>query len=192
MSAPNEEQGAAHAAAGEQSVLAKLPRTRPQRSSARRAAARELRARPSSKRAPSGSDRAGATGESEGTDGTRAGAESKRRSANGNRASAGAKRASGASSGSAQKRAQARARSTDAARRPPARSGASATRSRPRTQAVPRQGFESEGGGLHGSVEPPGGTELLTSAVEIVGELAKSGLSTGERLLRDVLSRFSR
>jgi hypothetical protein len=28
------------------------------------------------------------------------------------------------------------------------------------------------------------------SAVEIVGELAKSGLTTGERLLRDALSRL--
>jgi hypothetical protein len=40
-------------------------------------------------------------------------------------------------------------------------------------------------------VQPPGGTELVTSAVEIVGELAKSGLATGERLLKDVFSRLS-
>jgi hypothetical protein len=31
----------------------------------------------------------------------------------------------------------------------------------------------------------------VASAVEIVGELAKSGLSTGERLLKDVFSRLS-
>jgi hypothetical protein len=39
-------------------------------------------------------------------------------------------------------------------------------------------------------VRAPGGTELATSAIEIFGELAKAGLSTGERLLRDVLGRL--
>jgi hypothetical protein len=41
-----------------------------------------------------------------------------------------------------------------------------------------------------GPVEPPGGTELVASAVEIVGEIARAGLSTGERLVRDVLTRL--
>jgi hypothetical protein len=39
-------------------------------------------------------------------------------------------------------------------------------------------------------VQPPGGAELLASAAEIVGELTKAGLSTGERLLKDVFSRL--
>jgi hypothetical protein len=39
-------------------------------------------------------------------------------------------------------------------------------------------------------VQPPGAAELVTSAAEIVGELAKAGLSTGERLLKDVFSRL--
>jgi hypothetical protein len=39
-------------------------------------------------------------------------------------------------------------------------------------------------------VQPPGGAELVASAVEILGELAKGGLSTGERLLKDVISRL--
>jgi len=39
-------------------------------------------------------------------------------------------------------------------------------------------------------VQPPGGTELVASAAEIIGELAKAGLSTGERVLKDVLSRL--
>jgi hypothetical protein len=39
-------------------------------------------------------------------------------------------------------------------------------------------------------VQPPGGAELLGSAAEILAELAKGGLSTGERLLRDALSRL--
>ena len=36
-------------------------------------------------------------------------------------------------------------------------------------------------------MHPPGGTELVASAAEIIGELAKAGLSTGERLFKDVL-----
>jgi hypothetical protein len=40
-------------------------------------------------------------------------------------------------------------------------------------------------------VQPPGGAELVTVAAEIVGELAKAGLSTGERLLKDVFARLS-
>jgi hypothetical protein len=60
----------------------------------------------------------------------------------------------------------------------------------PADDAVPRQGFESDSDAASGSVQPPGGAELVTSAAEIVGELAKAGLSTGERLLKDVLSRL--
>ena len=41
-----------------------------------------------------------------------------------------------------------------------------------------------------GSVQPPGGAELVASAAEIVGELAKAGLSAGERLLKDACSRL--
>jgi hypothetical protein len=58
--------------------------------------------------------------------------------------------------------------------------------------AAPRQGFESDSETMSGSVQPPGGAELMASAAEIVGELAKVGLSTGERVLKDVLSRLSR
>jgi hypothetical protein len=39
-------------------------------------------------------------------------------------------------------------------------------------------------------VQPPGGAELLGSAAGILADLAKGGLSTGERLLRDALSRL--
>jgi len=55
---------------------------------------------------------------------------------------------------------------------------------------VPRQGYECADDAATGPVEPPGGTELFVSAVEIVGELAKSGLFTGERLLKDAFSRL--
>jgi hypothetical protein len=93
----------------------------------------------------------------------------------------------------------------DAARKPatakPAsakRSKASATRARASTrprqtsaqEAAPRQGFETDGNAASGPVQPPGGAELLGSAAEILAELARGGLSSGERLLRDALSRL--
>jgi hypothetical protein len=55
-------------------------------------------------------------------------------------------------------------------------------------EPAPRQGFECEG--ERASVHPPGGAELVASAAEIVGELAKAGIATGERVLKDVLSRL--
>jgi hypothetical protein len=56
--------------------------------------------------------------------------------------------------------------------------------------AAPRQGFESEGDTDGGSVQPPGGIELVASAAEIVGEIAKAGLSRSERVLKDIISRL--
>jgi hypothetical protein len=55
---------------------------------------------------------------------------------------------------------------------------------------APRQGFESESDPISGPVQPPGGVDLLASAAELAGELAKTGLSTGGRLLKDVLARL--
>ena len=43
---------------------------------------------------------------------------------------------------------------------------------------------------MSGSVRPPGGAEFLASAAEIVSEVAKAGLSAGERLLKDAFSRL--
>jgi len=43
---------------------------------------------------------------------------------------------------------------------------------------------------MTGTVPPPGGAELLASATELVGELAKASASSGERLLKDVLARL--
>jgi hypothetical protein len=56
--------------------------------------------------------------------------------------------------------------------------------------ASPRQGFESDGETMTGTVLPPGGAELVASAAELVGELAKASISSGERLLKDVFSRL--
>ncbi len=41
-----------------------------------------------------------------------------------------------------------------------------------------------------GPVQPPGGAELVATAAEIVSELAKAGVSTGERLFKDLLGRL--
>ena len=63
----------------------------------------------------------------------------------------------------------------------------------PAAEPVPRQGFECESDRdrASGPVQPPGGAEFVASAAaEILGELAKAGLSTGERLLKDIFSRL--
>jgi len=131
MSAPDESVQPPSGAPDAASVLAKLPRTRPQRASARRVAARAHKS--SSEPATS----APAT--------TNAPAKGRRSS-----------RAAG---------------------------------SRATAAPAPRQGFESEGERGR-TVHPPGGAELVASAAEIVGELAKAGVSTGERLLKDAFSRL--
>ncbi len=57
---------------------------------------------------------------------------------------------------------------------------------------VPRQGFESEEAIEMGRpVQPPSSAELATSMVELVGELAQTGLSAGGRVLRDALTRLA-
>ncbi len=66
-----------------------------------------------------------------------------------------------------------------------------AAATKPSTE-VPRQGFECEDERVGGSVAPPGATELLASAIEVVNELAKAGASAGERLLKDVASLLPR
>jgi hypothetical protein len=60
----------------------------------------------------------------------------------------------------------------------------------PVDESVPRQGFESELDRASGPVQPPGGAELVATAAEIVTELARAGVSTGERLLKDFLGRL--
>jgi hypothetical protein len=137
----------------EQGVFAKLPRTRPQRDSPRRAAARNSSPRPARAKA------------------SRARAKTQTP----------AKR-----SQSIAEPAQANARRSQAApQRPPA---AAAGRRAQRTTA-PRQGFESEGDRRSRSLQPPGAADLVVSAAELVSEIAKGGLSRGERLVRDLLSR---
>jgi hypothetical protein len=114
-------------------ILAALPRTRPQRASARRTAAR-------------------------------------------------AAKPSAAQPRQATKRKPAKARVTSKQREPAKHSAAGGER-------APRQGFEAEPDS-HGPVQPPGSSELVSSAAELAGELAKAGVTAGARVLRDFLSRL--
>jgi hypothetical protein len=132
-------------------VLANLPRTRPQRATARRTAARTANA---------------AAGQP---------------SANGN----GSAPRTAARKPAAKRTAPAKPSQAKAPRAKPARK-------RQAEDAVPRQGYESVEERATGPVQPPGGTELVGTAAEIVSEIAKAGISGGERVLRDVLSRLGR
>jgi hypothetical protein len=154
-------------------VLGNLPRTRPQRASPRRAAARR-----------SAGEKAGAAAApARSVDGD-GGSRSAPESAAGARAATATGRARKASghreTGQQASRGAAAKRSGDGARRQ--------RRSVTRVEAIPAQGYESEDDAATGAVRPPGGAELVLSAAEIVGELAKAGLSTSERLIKDVLS----
>ena len=148
MSDPDERSDAPAESENDRGVIANLPRTRPQRPSPRRAAARQgARRRSRSAAAPP-------------------------RSANGP--------ASAPASKPPKLAAAPRRRAASSTRAPRARAA----------RAAPRQGFQSEAEAAHTSIQPPGGSELMTAAVELVGELAKAGISRGERALKDIASRL--
>jgi hypothetical protein len=148
---------------GDGGVLLNLPRTRPQRSSARRVAARKA-----------------ATGE-----GAATGARPRRLDLT---AAAPSLTVAGGTAAEGAARKPTRTR-TAAGRR--AKSAVKLRGSSlPARDPAPRQGFESENESMSGSVHPPGSAELLAAAAEVVGELAKAGFSTGERVLKDALSRL--
>lgn len=148
----NESEGASSASSNGDGVLANLPRTRPQRSSARRTAARASTA-------------------------AKPAAETRRAKAS---APKGSHPPGAATKPSKPPRTEKRKRRAPTAKRP----------SIPLEDPAPRQGFESDGESATASVQPPGGPELIATAAEIVGELAKAGLSTSERLVKDVISRL--
>lgn len=173
MSGPNQSDGRSSVPSESASVLANLPRTRPQRSSPRRTAARSANAARASASAEGAPPRERSTRPSQETRAATTTAPARRGRPKPARSAAGKKRAA-----------------TSASKRPTGASRRPARQPRAR-EAVPRQGFESDGDRARGPVQPPGGTELVASAVEIVGELAKSGLAAGERLVKDVFSRLS-
>ncbi len=138
----------------EPGVMSSLPKTRPQRPSARRASARQATAARSSAAAD---------------DAPPARASRAAPSRGGPRKAPAKKVNAGRTKGS-----------SGPNRRPPAPT-AEPTR-------APRQGFEAESEIETGkAVAPPNGVELAASVVELLGELAQSGLRSGERLLRDAL-----
>jgi hypothetical protein len=172
VSAPNESDGRGDVPAERQSVLGNLPSTRPQRSSARRAAARgSTTAKP-----PAAATPAAAAKPAAGAKRARSGA--------------GSARSSGAKASSAARSSRPKAAKAAAGKQRKAQTASRRAVPKAR-QSVPRQGFESEADRARGEVHPPGGTELIASAVEIVGDLAKSGLATGERVIKDVFSRLT-
>ena len=152
-------------------VLANLPRTRPQRSSARRDAVRQTasaKVEPTGAPAPKPRRAASATAQSTPVSG---------------------RKLRPTASSKAQP-APIPARKQVAAKQRPAKARMKVTAKKRQQDPAPRQGFETEGDPVSGPVQPPGGVDLLSSAAELAGELTKSGLSTGGRLLKDFLTRL--
>ena len=181
MSAPSESNGRPSDPQLGEGVLANLPRTRPQRSSARRAAARKASAAPPATPASSGGRPASPTRTAPKAVGA---APSKARPRPAKAGQAGVKVRKEPTATVKAKIAPAAPAKPRAKRAKAAPAGAKAD------TGVPRQGFESDFDRASGPVAPPGGAELVATAAEIFGELAKAGISTGERLLKDVLTRL--
>jgi hypothetical protein len=171
--------GRSTGARNQDGVLANLPRTRPQRASARRTAARARAGTP-----PSTAPGRGASETSPPADNGRSPspAEVIARPA---APSAGAREPTPAKGPASKRRATSAKRPAGPARKA---SASSSRASAAKAGSAPRQGFDCEGDSASGSVQPPGGIELVASVAEIVGEVAKAGLSTGERLLKDIVS----
>jgi hypothetical protein len=148
----------------EPGVLSSLPSTRPQRPSARRAAARRINAAREERAAAVEPERIAKASASKQAERTRPGSAAQTRTAK------------------ARHEQTAKPRPAQTRRTPP----------KPAEPPVPRQGFEADEEILQGrSVQPPSGTELAGSVAELFGELAQAGLSTGGRLLKDALTRLS-
>lgn len=184
VSVPEERDGGSTPPEHGEGVLSNLPRTRPQRASPRRAAARSKAAA-----APPASAKTNSAGPS-----GAARARTKPTAA----PAASASGAGAARRAPATKRAQAAAPKKPRRRKPLTQASPrveAPSRRRPpiaaeRSEPVPRQGFASEADRVSGPVAPPGGPELLATAAEAISEIAKAGIATGERLVRDVLSRL--
>jgi hypothetical protein len=156
-------------------ILAALPRARPQRASARRAAART------------------STAAKRGTAAAKTTTATKAKSA---QAASSKKRIAGEGSAVAEPLAAKKPR----ARTPLAAKKAASTKrpttkptAKPAEPPAPKQGYEPEEElELGKSVNPPSGTELVESMADIIGELANSGLTAGGRLLKDAFSLLRR
>jgi hypothetical protein len=168
------------ARATSEGVLANLPRTRPQRSSPRRDAARATIAKATAASAPPTATRAAAK---------QPGASAKK---------PGTGKRPAKPQGAAKPQGTVKPRGTAKPQRTAKPQGATEPRKaakpqgtiKPLQEPAPRQGFETESDSVHGPVQPPGGVDLFASAAELAGELTKSGISTGGRLLKDFLTRL--
>jgi hypothetical protein len=158
--------------ADRQGVLSNLPRTRPQRASPRRAAARK----------------AAATGTAETVRASAAGEPTPKASGRSSASSNGRPIVSTKDSRTRTTQKATAARTSASPKR--ARSAPKRTAGAAANEPAPRQGFECEGERVNGPIQPPGGAELVAGAAELIGELAKAGISTGERLFKDVLARL--
>jgi hypothetical protein len=145
-------------------VLANLPRTRPQRSTPRRAAAR------SAAGAANGARKSGPRSEPGEEPSAKPRGGASRRPAG---------KAAGTADGSPRARATTKA-SGKGARGTRRRASTARAGVRPPKDAAPRQGFEGDGETASGSVQPPGGAELVATAAEIVGELRPRSRETGD------------
>lgn len=156
------------------SVLGDLPRTRPQRPSARRERARSQAAKS--------------------TAATEAAAKApKAKRASKGQAAADAKPAT--------KPARADTEPASADTKPPRQAKPRpASSPRPRRSSkraasvapsAPRQGYECDNDLTGSPVAPPSGTEVVGALAELAGELAQTGISAGGRLIKSALSRLS-
>jgi hypothetical protein len=188
MPASEQSNGRARLSESEQGVLANLPRTRPQRATRRRIAAREATGaqQPAAEGAPRSASAGADAGTSAASGAATAPAPARAKTARSSRA-----RPRSAARARTQDRPAGSARTSEAggARKQKARAGAS-RRTAAAHAPAPRQGFESDSEHASAPVQPPGGAEIMASAAEIVSELAKAGLGAGERLLKDVLARL--
>ncbi len=167
--APATSNGQGDPASNGHGVLSNLPRTRPQRSSARRTAARAATA--------AAAERGSANAEPG--------------SAKAHNASTAKPRSVSSAKASGVKAIAKSAKDPKASKPRASASRARAPRPAVNTEPAPRQGFECESEhAANRAVHPPGGAELVASVAEILGELTKAGVATGERLLKDALSRL--
>jgi hypothetical protein len=188
------------AAADGPGILAGLPHTRPQRASARRAAARAATSGTATAGETTHAPTAGGETHAPARNSTRAPARKAPRThaheaTRSDAARAPTRKASSSAPGKAPRtparnstRAPTRKAPPSAARKAPRATAGS--RSEPAGESVPLQGYEPEEGALNRTIQPPGGAELVTSIAELAGELAKAGVNTGGRWLRDVFSRL--
>jgi hypothetical protein len=170
VSAPNDSNGRPSSPEQVTDILANLPRTRPQRSTARRTAARNTAAAEAESKTAAPKAAAGNSGSLHTPTAT----------PKITKAKTPPKKAKATPKAAAGRKAPVPPRTSAKPKRPSVPS--------PAIEPAPAQGFESESDRAHGPVSPPSGTELVASATEMLGELAKVGLSAGERLLKDVFS----